>query len=111
LGWHYYKNVSKRSLLSALNIDATFDYWWCQFERRSCDLYFVGRKRGGNSNVTDKFSAWIEPRDSFFQLADADLPTTALNIVASYLEQLGLKQLPLLRFHFVQKLRALKKQR
>jgi SAM-dependent methyltransferase len=47
VGWNYYRNLTARDFRRAVAIDERFDGHFFLTNAHSCDLYFVGRKRGG----------------------------------------------------------------
>ena len=54
----YYKNLTKKDVDEVLCLNDTFDSWDTYYNSISCDLYFVGIKKGSNQVPTfDKYSA------------------------------------------------------
>lgn len=47
----YYKNLTEIDLNNSLNLNACFLIWDTYYNSNSKDLYFVGIKRGSNSDI------------------------------------------------------------
>lgn len=54
----YYKNLTEIDLNNVLNLQDTFSVWNTYYNRSSCDLYFVGIKKGDGDNHT--LSEYVE---------------------------------------------------
>ena len=49
IGWDYYLNLTENDVLRKIDIDGLFESHFFLSNKQSCDLYFVGRKRGAPS--------------------------------------------------------------
>jgi SAM-dependent methyltransferase len=54
IGLDYYKNLTKEDFYKKLDIDKLFVWHYFFYEKSSHDLYFVGRKVGGDAVIVDE---------------------------------------------------------
>ena len=52
----HYKNIDMNYLMEAIDLDENFSSWRCWFNYSTCDLYFVGVKRGELDKSIPKYT-------------------------------------------------------
>lgn len=52
----YYKNLTKVHINEAINLNEHFSSWDTYFNSYTCDLYFLGIKKGGSTRITTNYT-------------------------------------------------------
>ncbi len=56
MGREYYHNVSKKEVLTSLNVSGWFDSYFCFENFKNKDTYFMGIRTGSNPDFLDRFN-------------------------------------------------------